>query len=176
MSHYLEFKYLKNHVIDIGDGKLYPIRFEMREINTPFTREVSYGGGKPRVENRAIMPVFFMDDVHRVELEDETVMAPEAVEGMSARLIQELEDEAFKASMVARAKNKIIRAKVAHYVKDGTIELVSDPFAVKMVAMKGTSAAAPVEPTKPIEPEAPVDPSNDESESEANDKPAKTKK
>jgi len=60
-----------------------------------------------------------------------------------------LEDEAYKVSLEARRVNKLIRERVNHYVKQGVIEVVSDPFAVKMVPIGEAKAVAPAsEPTK----------------------------
>lgn len=134
---YLEFKFLKNAMIDIGDAKHYRVPSDMRNLPNP---QAPLKHGKPRSAAEATMirldepdtyitmPYFDFDKVHKVELQDELPRVPKKMPGMSDDHHQKLCDQAYERAARAKNFNDAIRTRVYHYVDDGTLEVVSDPF------------------------------------------------
>lgn len=136
-QHYLDFKYILNRLIDLGNMEQYSIPMTYKtELNAA-------GLLTPQT-------TFNMDKVHRIRLADETPHMPEKEEdgegnAMSDRLYQELCDDEWKRIREARATNDKTRIRVQHYVDEGVITIVEDPFArrtTKFLSEKDTPQAA----------------------------------
>ena len=112
---YLSFKYLKNHQINLGDDKQYPIPMRMAEQMTPLGRNAS-------------MPIFDMDYEHKVTLRDEIPRLPVRPDGMSQAYHEKICDKAYSRAGEAKESNDKVREAIQHYVDDGTLEVTNDPF------------------------------------------------
>lgn len=126
---FLEFKYLKNRIIDLGNGEQYEIPYRMEPSSI--------------LGHTTVVPAYNLEKVHKVKLLEEKPLIPEKEDGMSDRLHQELSDEAYRNAMDARRKNEDLRKRIDAYVKSGSIEIVNDPFKVKTNAEGEKSAPAP---------------------------------
>lgn len=111
---FIEFKYLKNRMIDFGNGVMYDIPYRTEPAPVPGS------------EQYKTIPVFNLNVIHRIELQSETPDVPERIEGESDRAYQELVDEAYESVRERRKSNKEIRKRVAAFVASGTIEVVRD--------------------------------------------------
>ncbi len=119
----IKFKYLKNHMIDIGDGKQYAINVDIREreVNSP------HGYGSP---TRALMPYFHMDtQVHTVELPNCEPSIPNKRAEWSDTFFSRIKDRAYEDALKAReAAAKIIAALRRYSSSAGlnVIQIVED--------------------------------------------------
>lgn len=172
---YLEFKYLKNRNIDLGNGEQYDIPYRMGPKMLP-------DNVTPDPQCVTPVPIFDLDKIHKVELLDETPDLPEKVPNMPERLYEELCADGWRIAGENRKKNDSIRKRVQVYVKSGSIAVVSDPFSItktkaykqehtNFVSDEGPSplaSAVPVAPIPPIEtkPVAPVTPVKSETPSD----------
>jgi hypothetical protein len=129
----LDFKYLRNVMVYIG-GELYPIPMTMKE-NRALSPKVD-----PNTNKGPIVPVFDMDKVHKVPLQDEAVELPDKADYAGERDYQEECEIVYEERRAARKHNDIIRAEVYHYVKNGTLEIAHDPFAKRKI--KGISKSS----------------------------------
>jgi hypothetical protein len=114
---FLEFKYLKNRIMDLGNGEQYPIPYKMEPSSI--------------LGHKTAIAAYNLDKIHRVRLLSEKPQMPEREQGMSDRLYSELCDEAFRNAMENRQKNQALRKRIEAFVKSGTIEVTNDPFVVK---------------------------------------------
>lgn len=112
----LKFKFRKVYNIDLGDGRSHNIRFELRE------RTIDRG-------QRIAEPYYFFDEVHDLELADEEFHEPARPLHATDRRYEMLVDAEYERAQEATVRNDRIRKHVALYVEDGTLEVVSDPFA-----------------------------------------------
>jgi len=113
---YLTFKYLRNHQISLGDDKQYPIPMTMIEQMTPLGKN-------------ATMPSFDMEHEFKVTLKDEVPRLPVRPEGMSMTYFEKICDKAYSRAGEAKEANDKVREAIQHYVDDGTLEVLNDPFA-----------------------------------------------
>lgn len=141
-SLYLEFKYIKNRSIDLGDGKQYVVPQRTTHVNNSQGHDV-------------LITEFNMDKVFRVDLEDEIPQLPVRETGMSERYHEELCDEAFRKARQARERNDIIRSRIKQFIKSGTIEVTHDPF--KRETEPDSDKAAAKQRKKPSEIAAEID-------------------
>ena len=134
---FLEFKYKRNVMLELGDGKQYPIPMRMFKV--------------PVEENpmQPLQPLFDMGFVHKISLADETVQMPERDENMPQRHYDELVDEAYREARTARELNDKIRKTVYHHQRHGNVEIVKDPFERRVI--KGETVKKPSEIAKEIE-------------------------
>ena len=123
---HIEFKYLKNRQIDVGNGFQYVIPMKQKKLHI--------------LGHETTTPVFNLEAVHKVELLDETPQIPVRDHRMSERLFTELCDEAYKDAMGNRRKNDAIRARLQAFVKSGTLEILHDPFARETKADEMTTS------------------------------------
>jgi hypothetical protein len=137
MEHYLEFKYLLNRTVDIGGETAF----------IPMVQKMVQRNGHMVLE-----PQFDMNKVHKILLSDEepAIPTPEETEGMSEKLIADLTDDAHMAAREARKHNDVIRQNCYHYVKNGTIEIVRDPFKMRVVKLNDKQAVRPSELKKDV--------------------------
>lgn len=111
----LRFKFRKTHNVDLADGVAHNIRFELRE------RTVDRG-------RRIVEPFYLFDEVHELELADEDFNEPTRPAHATDRRYEMLVDAEYIRAQEATVRNNRIREHVQMYVKDGTIEVVDDPF------------------------------------------------
>lgn len=142
---YLTFKYLKNHNVDLGSGEQFPIRFEIREKSTP--------------QGPAAEPYFFMDEIRKIELQDERVLVQTRTASMTDRRYAEMMDAAYLRSAEATKRNNLIRQRCDQYAEQGVIVIVSDPFRTSLtednLEVVEDSDPRPEAP-KPVAPKKPV--------------------
>jgi hypothetical protein len=119
---------------DLGDGQYHaiPVKMVEKPLEDPDAIAPSKGlYGRPETVSQAVKvtPHFSLDYVHKIELKDERPRIPKKAAGMSDAMHGTLCDAGYKKAAEAKAYNDRIRAKVYHYVEQGALELVSDPFA-----------------------------------------------
>jgi len=129
---YLEFKYLKNVMISLGNLEQYAIPLTMQMVENPFhadTRPLGLRAARTSDDDALLLlPVFDMEYVHKVTLQDETPALPKKLAGMSQQHHSKLCDQAYERAVAAKNSNDELRRRVHAYVKSGILELVSDPF------------------------------------------------
>lgn len=116
---------------DLGDGESHFVPAKMVHKTTAQHERMVRNPNSGRLEARAAVittPEFDLDFVHKVELKPELPRISKKLPGMSDAHHQKLCDLAYVGATEAKAYNDRIREKVYHYVDDGTLELVSDPF------------------------------------------------
>jgi hypothetical protein len=142
---YIEFKFLLNRMIDLGDTRQYVIPMEMRTIENPFkrtgpshrtvrVRSLTERGGLTTITDNqdeslyVTQPVFDLDFVHKIELQNELPMLPTKPPGMSQRHHERLCEEAYDAASASKRYNDGIRRRLASYCDRGVLAIVADPF------------------------------------------------
>jgi hypothetical protein len=132
MTNYLRFIFLKNRAISLGGDQDFAVRFEMRE--QPLAGSNVLRNGPP--SQLAVRPFFFIgpdaepQDEKCVALLDETPMTPVRPKGMASKVYDFLVDSAMTKAVENKRLNDVVRERIAAYVKSGTIEVTSDPFAI----------------------------------------------
>jgi len=119
---FLEFKFKKNCMIDLGDSKHYSIPCDMRPQPNPQSKR------KDGSDKEIILPFFNFDFLHKVELKDELPHIPKQLPGMSKEHHQKLCDQAYERAARAKNFNDAVRERVDAYVRRGVLEIVNDPF------------------------------------------------
>ena len=126
----LKFRFLKNETIDLGQPTHIPVSF--REQQTALTQVVKVADSPPRLVNVAVLPVYDFgpnSHIHTLELRDETPRFTRRAEGASDEMHTKLRERAIEKAIENKEHNDALRAKVEHYVKCGTLEIVEDTFA-----------------------------------------------
>lgn len=122
----LDFKYLRNIMINIGDD-MYPIPMTMKEgPNTMGVVDRHTG-------KSTIFPHFDLEKIHSVPLQDEKIELPDRADFGSDRDFEEEQDLVYAQRREARTFNDSLRAKVYHHVTRGNIMIVNDPFGKRKV-------------------------------------------
>ena len=130
---YLEFKYKQVIMIgDLGDGAYHAIPTRMVEHPLP---EGSFAPSQGRYGSALIttpiriQPSFDLEHIHKIELLDERPRVPKRAAGMSDGMFEKLCDAAYEKAAQAAQHNDEIRRRVYHYVDQGILEVIADPFA-----------------------------------------------
>ena len=133
---YIEWKYLKQEMIHLGDGVTYLTPFKMKTLaGGQRSKSVRRNGQWIQEVVNAEAPDFDMDHVFKTYLEDERPMLPVHTEHMHEGLLKEVHAAAFKSAQANAAINAVIRKAIRHYAATGVITIISDPFAVETKAM-----------------------------------------
>lgn len=115
----LRFKLKRNVNFDLtGTGSNFAP--PMRVIQKPLDQNV-YG----HYEGSTLVPVFDMDFVHELPLPDIEPHLPET-KAYDKEFSAELRAEAYRDAIRRRSAAEAIRRRIAHFVKNGTVEIVSD--------------------------------------------------
>lgn len=117
----VEFRYIKNHMIDLDDGKYHAIPLlpgRMTMVNTP------------QGEQPVLRQAFDMDKVHLVELPDCAPHIPKRRDEWSDGFYQKIVDAAHVKAIESRGESAKIIGKIKHYVATGVITVVADPDGV----------------------------------------------
>ena len=129
---YLEFKYLRNVMIMLGDGVYHAIPMKNIEVD--------------RDGYKLLLPHFDMEYVHKVELLNETPHLPDREDAGSDRQYEDMCDDAYSEARVNRLANDKIRRIAYDHHKRKTIEILSDPFKARKVK----TSLGPTLPTEMI--------------------------
>lgn len=170
---YLEFKMLRNTMVYLGTAQTVTIPSDMRmekleRVEHNPHRPVTIGSAAAQ----ALRPIFYMDTVHRIELKNERPVIPKKMPGMSDAYHEKLCDQAYERAAQAKVFNDEIRKRVYSYVQNGTMELVSDPFAGEE-EVEGLAELAEIKKAEQEEAEAASEPAT--APQAKPPKPAKTK-
>lgn len=141
----LDFKYLRNIMMYIGEEPLSAIPMQMKEVQNPM------GVTDRQTGKGCIVPVFEMEKVHKIALEDEELELPDRADFASDRDFEEEMTVVYNERRAARTKNDALRRKIYHYVTRGNIEIVNDPFAKRKIKSAPGGAQRPSEIAKEMD-------------------------
>ena len=147
----LRFRYLANCSIYLGTGDTFTIPCTMvsePNPNSDQTRSLLGGHRDPQKSTDILKPVFDLTHVFTILLADEAPKLPPQTPGMSEAYHSKQCDEAFADAIGNKRANDEIRRRVAHYVAEGILELVSDDFAGE-IAAETPAESKPAKVSKP---------------------------
>lgn len=110
----LKFRYLKNRMITL------------RDIDTPIIPSRAVNAFT--THGQSIVHEFDLSTIHTVSLRDENPKVLTQLPNMSKSHHERLITQAEQTAVANRLWNDMIRYELSHYVEDGTLEIVEDPF------------------------------------------------
>lgn len=138
----IKFKYLRNALVELGDGVIHDIPHRTIEVQTSVRNNTARPGAPIGSQYlQASVSEFDMDKIHEIKLLDETPYQVVREPNMSERYWESLNDEAYAKARENRKVNDQIRKSLDCYSQPSytecnghtftippLIEIVDDPF------------------------------------------------